>query len=66
MDKIEVGDTVSVNFHGAQMTLCPLAKVLYLPAATGDSWHFRDVSTGEIHAISEGCTVTLIAKNEDG
>jgi len=39
------------------------AKVLHLPTATGDSWIFKDITNGDIHYISEGCTVTK--KNND-
>ncbi len=55
---IKEGDKVIVNFNGAQITLCHEAEVLYVPCATGDSWHFRDLKTGELHYVSEGCTIT--------
>lgn len=57
-DSIEVGDVVVVNFNGAQITLCHEAEVKHRPMATGDSWIFRDLRTGEVHYVSEGCTVT--------
>lgn len=57
-NRISVGDTVSVSFHGGQCTISHRAKVLYMPCATGDSWRFEDLDTGDIHYVSEGCTVT--------
>lgn len=57
-NNIEVGDTVSVNFCGAQTTLAHRAEVIYRPVATGDSWIFRDLDNGAIHYVSEGCTIT--------
>lgn len=59
-DNIKVGNRVAVNFNAAQFTLSHSATVLYIPAATGDSWVFRDNSTGVIHYVSEGCTITKI------
>ena len=59
-NKIEIGDTVCVNFHAARYTLCNKAEVIGIPCATGDSWRFRDLETGEIHYVSEGITVTLM------
>ena len=59
-DTIKIGDTVCVNFHAAKYTLCSEAEVLYIPLSQGDAWHFRDLHSGEIHYVSEGCTVTLI------
>ena len=61
-DKIEKGDVVRVNFNNAQVTLCESATVLYTPCATGDSWIFKDNKTGEIHYVSEGCTITKCQK----
>lgn len=55
---IAVGDVVRVDFNNAPLTLCHRAEVLYVPCATGDSWHFRNLDTGAIHYVSEGCTVT--------
>jgi hypothetical protein len=57
-DKIEIGDIVSVHSHGGQTTIAFKAEVLYTPVATGDSWRFRDVETGDIHYVSEGCTIS--------
>lgn len=56
--KIEVGDVVAVNFNGAQTTLCHEAIVRHIPNATGDSWIFEDARNGDIHYVSERCTVT--------
>lgn len=61
-ERIEVGDLVSVNFNGAQMTLTTDAEVLYTPQATGDSWVFKDRNTLAVHYVSEGCTITLKLK----
>lgn len=55
---IKVGDVVSVNFNNAQITLCHTAIVKYVPCATGDSWVFEDNNTGQIHYVSEGCTIS--------
>ena len=55
---IEVGDIVTITFNNAQFTLCQNAKVEYTPCATGDSWRFTDIDTGDTHYVSEGCTIT--------
>lgn len=55
---IKEGDLVHVDFNGAQLTLCHEAEVLYMPCQTGDSWVFRDTATGDLHYVSEGCTIT--------
>jgi len=60
--EIEVGDIVSVNFNNSQYTLMSWGEVLYIPASTGDSWRFRDMSDQKIHYVSEGCTISLIEK----
>ena len=57
-NEIKIGDIVRVDFNGAQLTLCFKAEVLYKPCATGDSWHFKDVETGTLHYVSEGCTIS--------
>ena len=59
-DFIKVGDCVSVNFNGAQLTLCRSAVVEYMPVATGDSWIFKDNNTNQIHYVNEGCTISKI------
>ena len=61
-DSIKEGDTVHVDINNAQMTLCSRAKVLYIPCATGDSWIFEDLDNGNIHYVSEGCTVTKVPR----
>lgn len=61
-DRIEVGDFVAVNFNGAQLTLCHRAEVIYIPNSAYDCWIFKDTSTGAIHDVTEGCTVTLLEK----
>lgn len=55
---INVGDTVRVDFNGAQMTLAHRAEVLYKPLSEGDCWIFRNLDTEEIHYVSEKCTIT--------
>jgi len=56
--RIDVGDEVHVNFNNAQTTLCRRARVVYTPCAAGDSWVFADLETGDVHYVSEGCTIT--------
>ena len=63
--KINKGDKVAVNFNGAQLTLCFEATVRSIPCATGDSWVFEDCQTGDIHYVSEGCTVTKKAQPQN-
>ncbi len=63
-NEIEKGDIVSVGFLGAQIALCHSAEVLYIPQATGDSWHFLNIDNGELYYVSEGCTITLVKKRE--
>ena len=64
-ETIEVGDLVKVDFNTAQKTLCHVATVKHKPAATGDSWIFKDYHTQELHYVSEGCTLTLVQKKRD-
>lgn len=64
-NRIEIGDIVSVNIHGAQITISHRAKVMYKPFSTGDSWIFEDMDNGDIHYISEGCTVTKKYSDEN-
>lgn len=59
-DFIKVGDCVAVNFNSSMITLCATAVVEYIPVATGDSWVFKDDNTGQIHYVSEGCTISKI------
>ena len=61
--EISHGDTVRVNINNAHMTLSHKAKVHRIPAATGDSWVFEDLETGEAHYVSEGCTITKLKKS---
>ena len=61
-EQIQVNDLVCVNFNGSCYTLCSRATVLHMPSCGGDSWGFRDEDSGQIHYVSEGCTVTLIEK----
>ena len=62
---INIGDIVNVSFNNSQYTLCMRAMVLYKPFATGDSWHFKDMDTGKLHYVSEGCTITLLEEGTD-
>lgn len=55
---LKPGDIVAVNFNNAQITLCHEAELILSPCATGDSWIFKDVRTGFLHYVSEGCTVS--------
>ena len=57
-DTIQEGDTVQVDFNGAQITLCRDAIVIYKPSAPGDSWVFEARDTGYTYHVSEGCTVS--------
>ena len=60
MRLIKEGDIVFVNFNNAQVTLTERAEVVNIPQATGDSWYFKDCLSGEVNAVSEGCTITLL------
>ena len=60
-NKIEIGDTVQVNFNNAQVTLSESAEVIHMPTATGDAWIFKNLYTDEIYYVTEGCTVTKIS-----
>lgn len=57
-ERINEGDTVKVDINSAHLTLCHRARVEYIPVASGDSWIFKDLDTGAIHYVSEGCTIT--------
>lgn len=54
---IEIGDKVTVNINSSQMTLIHHAEVLYKPCATGDSWGFKDISSGDEIWTCEGITI---------
>ena len=58
MNRIEKGDKVIVRFNGAQYTLIRYGTVLLAPSQAGEGWIVRDEETGDIHDITEGCTVT--------
>ena len=53
----EVGDIVSVHFHGSQITLSSNATIIRKPTGIGDFWILK-CSKGFIHFVSEDCTVT--------
>lgn len=55
---IKIGDTVKVNFNNAQTTLCSSAEVILMPCAPWDNWVFKDLQTGDVHYVGEGCTIT--------
>ena len=64
-DRINIGDFVHVDFNNSQFTLCSRAEVLYMPAATGDSWIFKkselhNPEDKTIYYVSEGCTITKL------
>lgn len=63
-EKLEINDIVHVDINNAQMTLCHKARLLRIPAATGDSWIFRNMQTGQLHYVSEGCTVSSLKKED--
>ena len=58
-NRIEKGDIVFVNFNNSKFTLSPSAEVLYTPCVIGDCWIFKDTKTGDIHHVSEGCTISF-------
>jgi hypothetical protein len=66
VERIEEGDLVAVDFNNVSLTLSLKAEVLHIPVATGDSWIFSDIATDKIHYVSEGCTITLIIKGNNG
>lgn len=57
-DTIKVGDKVWVDFNNAGLSLTHDAIVIRRPSLAGDSWVFKALDTGFIHAISEGCTIS--------
>lgn len=58
--KISKGDFVKISFNGAQLTLSHNAEVLYVPVEFGDYWILKDVYTGDVHYVSELCTITKL------
>lgn len=63
-DLIEVSDRVKVRIIGMGYTLSSDAEVLNVPRATGESWGFKDVHTGEIMYTTEGVTIFLLEKSK--
>lgn len=63
-NKIQVGDFVHVDFNCARFTLCHRAEVLHVPSTMNcveqNYWSFRDTATGQIHYVSEGCTISKL------
>ena len=64
-DKIIKGDIVEVNFHNSQYTLTHKGEVIYIPVATGDSWIIKCLVTGDVHHISEGCSIVKRRNSND-
>ena len=60
---IEAGDIVSVNFNNSKFTLSKRAEVIFTPCSIGDNWVFKDIETGDIHYVSEGCTISFEQPN---
>ena len=58
MSNIKIGDIVSVNFYCVGVTLTSRAEVVYIPKRPGDGWVFKDANTGQVHYVSEGCTIS--------
>ena len=56
--QIQEGDIVKVKYYSQMWTLTDNGKVLNVPVSTDDSWIIEDMDTGDIHYISEGCTIT--------
>ena len=61
---LKLGDIVAVNFNNAQITLCYEAELISYPCTTGGSWIFKDLHTGFLHYVSEGCTVSKRLSSE--
>lgn len=57
-NEIKNGDIVCINFNNIKYTLSSYAKVLHVPTGIGDSWQFKEIATGNIYYVSEGCTIT--------
>jgi len=66
MKEHEIGpnDVVIVSFQNSQSVLCHKATVIHQPENPGESWIFKDLETGIIHYVSEGCTVTKRKKRK--
>jgi uncharacterized Fe-S cluster protein YjdI len=60
--RIERGDTVIVAFNTGQCMLSFDATVESVPCQTGEPWIFVDNQTGDVHYVTEGCTVSKKAK----
>lgn len=60
---LSCGDRVLVNFNNSKSTLCR-GIIRYMPQATGDSW-IIEADNGEVHFISEGCTITKTYERQD-
>ena len=62
-NKINIGDTVMVNFNNVKMTLVRRAEVLHIPCATGDSWVFKENEV--LYYVSEPCTIVKMMPEQD-
>lgn len=60
LNRIEKGDIVRVWFQ--RLAAIPKAEVLYVPQATGDSWHVRELDTGELRYVQHFQTMDLVEK----
>jgi hypothetical protein len=60
LDRINIGDFVRVDFHNANYTLTTRSEVLGMPQGPGDGWLLKDVTTGLLRSVSEGCTITKL------
>ncbi len=54
-DWIEVGDTVNIHFTNSSIYDL---EVLYVPCATGDCWHLKDLKTGTIYYVQNFCYIS--------
>lgn len=61
--KIMKGDIVRVDFNNSQFSLINKGKILNRFV---NGWEIEDLITGDIHCITEGCTVSkLESENEN-
>ena len=57
-EEITVGDIVHVDCNNGQTTISHRAVVKHKACATGDSWQFKCLDTGDVIYCSEGITIT--------
>jgi len=58
--RINETDIVKIEICSINKVISNKAIVFNVPNATGDGWTVRDIETGTLMHISEGCTVTLL------